>query len=124
MLPTTRPPTRAAMLRNSLIFSACLLFLALPACSRQGPASRHSSASIEQTTPDYLSPEKLEAPALERRLRLEELGVSRWHEQGWRGQGVKAVILDSGFRDYRQFLGKGLPTRIKVRSFRKDGKLE
>src|SRR5207253_1270382 len=31
---------------------------------------------------------------------------------------------DSGFRGYREFLGKGLPAHVAVRSFRGDGNLE
>jgi hypothetical protein len=52
------------------------------------------------------------------------LGVDRWHELGFRGQGFTIAILDSGFRDYRAFLGKGLPAEVIVKSFRKDGNLE
>jgi hypothetical protein len=43
---------------------------------------------------------------------------------GFRGQGAKIAILDSGFRGYREFLGKGLPVQVAVQSFRKDGNLE
>jgi hypothetical protein len=55
---------------------------------------------------------------------LGELGVTRWHQQGWRGQGVKVAILDSGFRGYRAALGKCLPARVTAKSFRDDGDLE
>jgi hypothetical protein len=55
---------------------------------------------------------------------LEILGVERWHKLGFRGQGCKIAILDSGFRGYREFLGKGLPNDVLVRSFRTDGNLE
>ena len=41
-----------------------------------------------------------------------------------RGQGIKIAILDTGFRGYRDFLGKSLPTRVSVKSFRKDSNLE
>jgi subtilisin family serine protease len=37
---------------------------------------------------------------------------------------MKVALLDSGFRGYRSFLGKGLPARVQVRSFRKDHNLE
>src|SRR5262245_36575284 len=55
---------------------------------------------------------------------LVTLGVDRWHRAGWRGQGCKVAILDGGFRDWRKYLGKGLPDRVVVRSFRHDGNLE
>src|SRR5262245_56965621 len=55
---------------------------------------------------------------------LARLGADHWHAAGFRGQGVKVAILDSGFRGYRAFLGKGLPTHVTARSFRNDGNLE
>ena len=96
------------------------LFLLLSACS---PASdnRPASGSSEQTQD---SPDRFEAPALERKLHLTNLGALQSHQNGQRGQGVKIAVLDSGFRDYRQFLGKALPAKVKVRSFRNDRNLE
>jgi hypothetical protein len=55
---------------------------------------------------------------------LDRMGVSAWHADGWRGQGVKVAVLDSGFRGYRDHLGKALPDQVKVKSFRADGDLE
>jgi hypothetical protein len=55
---------------------------------------------------------------------LQRLGVPAWHDKGWRGQGVTVAILDSGFRDYREHLGKSLPETVRTRSFRLDGDLE
>jgi subtilisin family serine protease len=52
------------------------------------------------------------------------LGVPDWHRAGFRGQGVKVAILDSGFKGYRAALGKALPSLVKWKSFRKDGKLD
>lgn len=52
------------------------------------------------------------------------LGVDRWHADGYRGKGVKVAILDSGFRGYRSFLGRELPSQVRVQSFRADGNLE
>src|ERR1019366_6247373 len=94
------------------------LFLLLSACS---PPNRPASVSGEQTQD---SPDRLEAPALERKLHLTNLGAWQAHQNGQRGQGAKIAVLDSGFRDYRHFLGKGLPAKIKVRSFRNDRNLE
>src|SRR5262245_3418664 len=53
---------------------------------------------------------------------LESLGVPDWHRADRRGKGVKVCVLDSGFRGYRQALGKVLPAAIQTRSFRRDGK--
>jgi hypothetical protein len=96
-----------------------LLFL-VPACS----PTAQPSVSVEQATQEHLAHDRLESPVLERKLHLANLGVERWHRQGHRGQGIKIAVLDSGFRDYRRFLGKGLPEHVKVRSFRKDQDLE
>ncbi len=52
------------------------------------------------------------------------LGVPAWHQAGQRGKGVKIAILDSGFRGYQGALGKVLPAAVKVRSFRRDGRLD
>lgn len=62
--------------------------------------------------------------ALERREHLERLGVPAWHALGQRGRGLKVAVLDSGFQGYRQHLGKSLPAKVVVRSFRDDGDLE
>ncbi|MBI3823110.1 MAG: S8 family serine peptidase [Planctomycetes bacterium] len=97
-----------------------LLLLLVPACAP--PAQ--PSVSDEQTAQEHLSPDRLEAPALERKLHLANLGVMCWHQQDVRGHGIKIAILDSGFRGYRQFLGKGLPKNVSVRSFRRDENLE
>jgi subtilisin family serine protease len=60
----------------------------------------------------------------QRREHLTRTGVDRWHQAGFRGKGVKVAILDSGFQGYRDFLGRALPARVTVRSFREDGNLE
>jgi Subtilase family len=106
------------MIRIPLARLLLLALLLVPACAP--PASR-PSASIEQTQD---SPATSEAPALERKLHLANLGVLRSHQHGQLGKGVKIAVLDSGFRDYRQFLGKGLPAKVTVRSFRNDRNLE
>ncbi len=89
------------------------LLLLLPACAP--PAQ--PTVSVEQTAHDG-------TPALERQAHLNTLDVPRWHSQEFRGQNVKIAVLDSGFRDYRSFLGHGLPKSVKARSFRKDRDLE
>src|SRR5438128_1795437 len=40
----------------------------------------------------------------QQRSHLLGLGVEPWLEHGYRGQGLKVAILDSGFRGYRAFL--------------------
>ncbi|MBY0228454.1 MAG: S8 family serine peptidase, partial [Gemmataceae bacterium] len=50
--------------------------------------------------------------------------VRPWHAAGHKGKGVKVAILDSGFRGYRDALGKVLPASVSVKSFRKDRDLE
>ncbi|HJZ57805.1 MAG TPA: S8 family serine peptidase, partial [Gemmataceae bacterium] len=51
-------------------------------------------------------------------------GADRWHTAGFRGQGVKVLVLDTGFRGWRDQLGKALPEQVTTRSFRRDGNLE
>jgi subtilisin family serine protease len=61
--------------------------------------------------------------ALRARL-LADMGVPAWHTNGWRGQGIKVAVLDSGFRGYKTHLGEALPEHVTARSFRVDGNLE
>jgi subtilisin family serine protease len=118
------PRRRAALLRvwpllTAVAFAVCHLSLpeAQPSASPLAPAA-------EEATPDSVVPPSKYAPAWLRQQHLARLGVERWHAAGYRGQGIKIAILDSGFRGYRQFLGKALPARVTVRSFRVDGNLE
>ncbi len=60
----------------------------------------------------------------ERSHHLAELGVDRWLKVGGTGRGVKVAVLDSGLRGYKDQLGKALPAKVSVHSFRKDGNLE
>ncbi|SRR5579883_834055 len=55
---------------------------------------------------------------------LDRLGVPAWHTRGWKGQGLKVAVLDSGFHGYQAHLGKALPRTVKTCSFRFDGNLE
>ena len=52
------------------------------------------------------------------------LGVDAWHSAGLLGHGVKVAILDSGFHDYRSFLGHALPHIVAAQSFRRDANLQ
>lgn len=89
--------------------------------TEQGPAR---TCGIEEATPDcgVLAPS--ENPAHDQQVQLAALGVDRWHTRGIRGRGVKVAILDTGFRGYRDALGKFLPARVTTRSFRPDNDFE
>jgi subtilisin family serine protease len=50
--------------------------------------------------------------------------VDRWQQTGYRGQGIKIAILDTGFHGYRDQLGKTLPAKVRTRCFREDGNFE
>src|SRR5882724_3953523 len=67
---------------------------------------------------------RAEPSARQRAHHLERLGVDSWHAAGWRGRGLKVAVLDSGFAGYHDRLGKALPRKVTVRSFRSDGNLE
>ncbi len=77
-----------------------------------------------ESTPDCGTVAADRFPALQRLKCLTRLGADRWHTAGVRGKGVKVAILDTGFRGYRAHLGKALPARVTVQSFRTDGDLE
>ena len=53
-----------------------------------------------------------------------QVGADRWQAGGFRGRGVKVAVLDTGFRGWREHLGKALPAHVTARSFRADGNLE
>jgi subtilisin family serine protease len=91
-------------------------WLLLAAVVLGGPAVLAGGA-----TPDS-DPGVAEVPGRERLL--DELRIPAWHAAGWRGQGVKVAVLDTGFAGYRSFLGAALPARVETRSFRSDGNLE
>jgi len=78
----------------------------------------------EEATPDCGTIEQDDDPPRHRALQLAGLGVERWHAAGLRGQGVKVAVLDTGFREYRSFLGRALPPKVLTSCFRRDGNLE
>jgi subtilisin family serine protease len=55
---------------------------------------------------------------------LAVFGTDRWHAIGYRGQGMKIAVIDTGFRGYHNFLGKTLPSNVRTRCFRDDGNFE
>jgi subtilisin family serine protease len=64
------------------------------------------------------------AVASPREQHLARIGVDRWHAAGVHGRGVKVAVIDTGFRGWRDHLGKALPAHVTARSFRSDGNLE
>ena len=40
-----------------------------------------------------------------------------WHNAGYKGQGVKVGIIDSGFEGFRELMGTELPTTVLVRCY-------
>jgi subtilisin family serine protease len=112
--------TRFSRARNAAALPAfAFLLLLLPVGLRAAPP-----ASPLKTSPTASTPATAEEVARERQQHLERFGVPAWHTAGYRGRGVRVAILDSGFRGYRDSLGKALPVDIIVRSFRLDGNLE
>ncbi len=65
-----------------------------------------------------------QAMVARRGAHLSRVGVEGWHKSGFRGKGVKVAILDSGFRGWKDHLGKSLPDNVTVKSFRSDADLE
>src|SRR5207253_1334343 len=66
-----------------------------------------------------------EAVARARRgVHLDKLGVQLWHQSGHKGSGIKVAILDPGFRGWKEHVGKSLPAKVEVKSFRRDANLE
>jgi subtilisin family serine protease len=76
-----------------------------------------------QTSPSLLRGDE-SATSVQLAKQLTLLGAANWHESGIRGQGIKVAILDTGFRGYKDLLGKSLPPRIATHCFRSDGNLE
>jgi subtilisin family serine protease len=86
------------------------------------PAIDPVASSSEEAAPaSVVSRSPAERQQLEH---LARMGVERWHTAGFRGKGVKVAVLDTGFRGYRSFLGKGLPDHVLAHSFRADGNME
>lgn len=52
---------------------------------------------------------------------VEVTGAAAWHEQDYRGQGVKVGVLDYGFDGYKNLLDDELPAAVTVESFSRFG---
>src|SRR5438067_2267097 len=109
-----RAASRPLWFRAAFCFAVAPVLLALAgigptaAVPKAGPRPEPRRADVHAPLPGN-------STAYLREQLFAGLGVDRWHRAGWRGQGVKVAILDSGFRDYRGFLGKALPTAITAR---------
>ena len=110
--------------RPSPLAPRLFLLAALLALAVLRVASNHASAPLAPALAPLIGATPDNPPVRERAECLTALGVDRWHQLGFRGQGCKIAILDSGFRGYRDFLGKGLPANVVARTYRKDGNLE
>lgn len=95
-----------------------------PTVEHNRPPSRFVPQGGWEATPDSDPAPPDPFPAKQRARRLASLGVDRWHKAGFKGQGIKVAVLDSGFRGYRAALGKALPKHVTTHSFRADGDLE
>jgi subtilisin family serine protease len=60
----------------------------------------------------------------QRGAHLDKIGIERWHKAGHKGHGVRVAVLDTGFRGWKEHLGKSLPDQVAVKSFRNDANLE
>lgn len=111
---------------QALLAVALLIVLAPhPFATHLIPVSRgRDTETLEASTPDVGEQPPEPFPAQQRLKHLAGLGLDRWHRLGHRGRGIKVAVLDSGFRGYRDHLGKALPKRVTVRSFRDDRNLE
>ena len=95
-----------------------LLVSGLSAAERVNVSARPANIST------LISPSLLTARTQLRAQHLARLGVDRWHAAGYRGQGIKVAILDTGWRGYQIHLGGALPVHVIAHSFRADGNLE
>jgi subtilisin family serine protease len=60
----------------------------------------------------------------ERARLLTRLAADQWHQAGAVGRGVKVLVIDSGFRGWRGYLGAALPSTVLAKAFRADASLE
>ena len=119
----------ANVLYFALFLAVSCVFPEILSEIRQARASGQIASAVFEMECQEGALEKTAVPASGSTLyrlaeHLSQLGVQNWHKHGFRGQGLKIAVLDSGFRGYRNYLGKALPSGIQCRSFRFDGNLE
>ncbi|HEV3079762.1 MAG TPA: S8 family serine peptidase [Gemmataceae bacterium] len=125
MLPTPWLIRRQLVAIRTGAASLCIGLLYCPwLCAGELPGQNAGGCPLEQTTPESDIGVAYANPLRQRLQHLAQLGVTPWHAAGFRGRGLKIVILDSGFRGYQAHLGQALPARVTVRSFRADANLE
>src|SRR5688572_8049960 len=102
-----------------LCLSAWALALAAPGgqAGQEPPAAKTLWDRLGEKATRLLRRHDPDTPQEEIRQSALRLGVVDWHRAGQRGKGVKVAVLDSGFRGYRQALGKVLPAEVTVKSF-------
>jgi hypothetical protein len=113
LFPIRKATLAAALTALLLAGTAGFLFAGEPASSR---------SSVERI-PELARSASSSALQL-RAQQLSQLRVDRWQREGYRGQGLKIAILDTGLRGVDSFLGRVLPAHVQTRSFRADGNLE
>src|SRR4051794_31862699 len=101
-----------------LLPCAAGLALVLPLTASAAEPSA-PSPSTPQSPPGWLADRRPKQEKL-----LADLGANRWHTAGFRGHDVKVLVLDTGFRGWRDQLGKVLPAQVTAHSFRTDNNLE
>ena len=119
-----RAAPRPLCVRAALLLAVTALLLGRVNVAPSSPATPVSPCHDERTAADMNVAGPIGSPLTLRDKLLGRLGVDRWLQAGQRGRGLKVAILDSGFRDYRNFLGKALPAAVTAKSFREDGDLE
>ncbi len=99
---------QGAVLSLALLLSPLLALVALAGTPVPEPARPAWQIQAEQLRSQHLA----------------RMGVDRWQSAGVRGKGVKIAVLDTGWRGYRDHLGKALPANVLAHSFRASGNLE
>jgi len=95
----------------------------LVSCCIYGASFSSAIFAADAALPEWATNRDQQLPR-ERAAHLDSLGIPDWQEAGFCGKGIKILVLDTGFRGYRDFLGKSLPAKVTPRSARKDGNLE
>lgn len=125
------PRALSHTLYPSVVYFGCLISLTCGVAARAAEPTQVARARVPAVAPPA---DRVGIAAVasswtgertrQRQRHLVQLGVDRWHAAGYVGRGMKVAVLDTGFRGYRNFLGKVLPENVTVHSFRSDGNLE